>query len=123
MAETLKDLEAAALRLPVDSRAKLVQRLLASLDPGHQIDVMEMLRGEAGAGAMTIAVLHDLTMAARYCDRLLLLDGGAVVAEGPPAGVLTPDLLRQVYGIDARVETGGNWPTVTTFGRVRDKDD
>ena len=84
---------------------------------------MEMLRGEADAGAMTIAVLHDLTMAARYCDRLLLLDGGAVVAEGPPAGVLTPDLLRQVYGIDARVETGGNWPTVTIFGRVRDKDD
>lgn len=112
-----------ARALAVEAPGLIADEPLASLDPGHQIDVMEMLRGEADAGAMVVAVLHDLTMAARYCDRLLLIDGGAVAADGPPAEVLTPELLRQVYGIDARVETGGDWPTVTTFGRVRDKDD
>ena len=40
-------------------------------------------------------------------------------ADGTPHEVLTPDLLRTVYGIDARVESGGEWPTVTTFGRAR----
>jgi iron complex transport system ATP-binding protein len=108
-----------ARALAVEAPALIADEPLASLDPGHQIDVMELMRSEADAGALVIAVLHDLTMAARYCDRLLLIDGGRVAADGTPADVLTPDRLRAVYGIDARVETGGDWPTVTTFGRVR----
>jgi len=109
-----------ARALAVEAPALIADEPLASLDPGHQIDVMEMMRGEADAGALVIAVLHDLTMAARYCDRLLLVDGGSVAADGTPAEVLTPERLRSVYGIDARVETGGDWPTVTTFGRARE---
>jgi iron complex transport system ATP-binding protein len=58
-------------------------------------------------------------MAARYCDRLVLIDRGAVVADGAPAEVLTPANLKAVYGIDARVELGGDWPTITTLGRSR----
>ena len=108
-----------ARALAVEAPALIADEPLASLDPGHQIDVMEMMRAEADAGALVIAVLHDLTMAARYCDRLLLVDGGRLDADGRPAEVLTPDSLRRVYGIDAKVETGGDWPTVTTFGRVR----
>jgi len=108
-----------ARALAVEAPALIADEPLASLDPGHQIDVMELMRAEADAGALVIAVLHDLTMAARYCDRLLLIDEGAIVADGAPADVLTPDLLRRVYGIDARVESGGDWPTVTTFGRTR----
>lgn len=108
-----------ARALAVEAPALIADEPLASLDPGHQIDVMELLRAEADGGALVIAVLHDLTMAARYCDRLLLVDGGTVVADGTPAEVLTAERLRSVYGIDARVETGGAWPTVTTFGRVR----
>ncbi len=73
----------------------------ASLDPGHQIDVMDMLRAETAGGALVIAVLHDLTLAARYCDRLLLIDEGRIVADGTPAEVLTAERLRAVYGIDA----------------------
>ena len=80
---------------------------------------MELLRAEADGGGLVIAVLHDLTMAARYCDRLLLIDEGRIVADGTPAEVLTAARLRAVYGIDARVETGGEWPTITTFGRAR----
>lgn len=108
-----------ARALAVEAPALIADEPLASLDPGHQIDVMELMRSEADAGVLVIAVLHDLTMAARYCDRLLLIDGGSVVAAGTPAEVLTPELLRRVYGIDARVETGGDWPTVTTLGRAR----
>ena len=106
-----------ARALAVEAPALIADEPLASLDPGHQIDVMDLLRAEAERGALVIAVLHDLTLAARYCDRLLLIDDGSIVADGAPADVLTADRLRSVYGIDARVETGGAWPTITTLGR------
>ena len=108
-----------ARALAVEAPALIADEPLASLDPGHQIDVMDMLRAEAAGGALVIAVLHDLTLAARYCDRLLLIDAGQIVADGTPTEVLTAERLRAVYGIDARVETGGEWPTITTFGRAR----
>ena len=107
-----------ARALAVEAPALIADEPLASLDPGHQIDVMDMLRAEAAGGALVIAVLHDLTLAARYCDRLLLIDGGRIVADGTPAEVLTAERLRAVYGIDARVETDGEWPTITLFGRA-----
>lgn len=108
-----------ARALAVEAPALIADEPLASLDPGHQIDVMELLRAEARAGGLVIAVLHDLTMAARYCDRLVLVDAGTVIADGTPAEVLTPANLKSVYGIDARVELGGDWPTITTLGRSR----
>ena len=107
-----------ARALAVEAAALIADEPLASLDPGHQIDVMEMLRAEAAGGALVIAVLHDLTLAARYCDRLLLIDGGRIVADGSPAEVLTSERLHSVYGIDARVETGGAWPTITVLSRA-----
>jgi iron complex transport system ATP-binding protein len=108
-----------ARALAVEAAALIADEPLASLDPGHQIDVMDLLRAEAAAGGTVIAVLHDLTMAARYCDRLLLIDGGRVIADGTPGDVLTAERLRAVYGIDARIEKGGAWPAITTIGRVR----
>lgn len=106
-----------ARALAVEAPALIVDEPLASLDPGHRIDVMTLLRAQADAGDTVIAVLHDLTLAARYCDRLLLIDAGRVVADGAPATVLSADRLRSVYGINARVETDGEWPTITIFGR------
>jgi len=108
-----------ARALAAEAPALIADEPLASLDPGHQIDVMELLRAEARGGAAVIAVLHDLTMAARYCDRLLLIDRGTLVAEGTPGEVLTPANLEAVYGIRARVELGGDWPTITALGRSR----
>jgi iron complex transport system ATP-binding protein len=108
-----------ARALAVEAPALIADEPLASLDPGHQIDVMDMLRAEAVGGGLVIAVLHDLTLAARYCDRLMLIDEGRIVADGTPADVLTAERLRAVYGIDAAVETGGEWPTITLFGRAR----
>jgi iron complex transport system ATP-binding protein len=108
-----------ARALAVEAPMLVADEPLASLDPGHQIDVMDLLRGEAHGGGLVIAVLHDLTMAARYCDRLLLIDKGAIVADGPPAAVLTRANLRAVYGIEAEVDLGGAWPTITALGRSR----
>lgn len=107
-----------ARALAVEAPALVADEPLASLDPGHQIDVMELLKAEARSGATVIAVLHDLTMAARYCDRLVLMQCGALAADGAPADVLTPANLKTVYGIDARVEIDGGWPTITTLGRA-----
>jgi iron complex transport system ATP-binding protein len=103
--------------LAVGADGLVVDEPLASLDPGHQIDVMTLLAREAREGALVVAVLHDLTMAARYCDRLLLLDKGHLVTDGTPAEVLTPDLLDRVYGIRALVETGSASPIVVPLER------
>lgn len=107
-----------ARALAVGAAGLVVDEPLAALDPGHQIDVMDLLRREARSGALVVAVLHDLTMAARYCDRLLLMDGGRLVAEGAPAQVLTAERLREVYGISARVDVTGAAPVVVPIGRI-----
>ena len=109
-----------ARALAVGAAGLVADEPLASLDPGHQIDVMDLLAREARSGALVIAVLHDLTMAARYCDRLLLLDEGALVADGTPLDVLTAERLRQVYGIHARIDISGDFLTVVPLGRTPD---
>lgn len=106
-----------ARALAVEAKGLVADEPLASLDPGHQIDVMEVLASEARAGALVIAVLHDLTMAARYCGRLILMDEGRIAADGLPGEVLTPENLRAVYGIEARIDRSGPTPVVVTLGR------
>lgn len=88
----------------------LADEPLANLDPGHQIDMLALLHAEAQAGRGVIAVLHDLASAARFADHILLLHRGGIFAQGTPVGVLTPDNLRQVYGIAA---TTGRTPAGT----------
>ncbi|OSM42185.1 ABC transporter ATP-binding protein [Nesterenkonia sp. PF2B19] len=68
------------------------------LDIGFQHQVLQLLRG---LRITTVVVLHDLNLAARYCDRLLLLHDGGVRASGRPDDVLAPDLLDEVYGVGA----------------------
>ena len=95
-----------ARALAVEAPALIADEPLAALDPGHQIEVMALLRRQAEQGALVIAVLHELTMAARHCDRLLLIDGGRLVADGAPADVLTQARLAEVYGIRAWMGEG-----------------
>lgn len=90
-----------ARALAVEADVLIADEPLAALDPGHQLQVMELLAAQAHAGALVIAVLHDLTMAARYCDRLLLIDQGRLVADGDADAVLTEALLERVYGVRA----------------------
>jgi len=73
----------------------------AGLDPAHQIALMATFRALAGEGRGVLASLHELGLAARWCDRLAVLDAGRIVAEGPPEAVLTPALLARIYGVTA----------------------
>ncbi|MCI3930963.1 ABC transporter ATP-binding protein [Streptomyces sp. AN091965] len=82
------------------------------LDIRYQLEILGLVKE---LGTANLLALHDLTLAAYYCDRLYVLDGGRVVASGPPATVLTGELLAEVYGVTAEVAvhpaTGA--PTVT----------
>ncbi len=71
------------------------------LDPRHQLDLMALLRARVARGATCFVVLHDLTLAARYCDQVILIDRGSVVCQGQPNEVLSDERLAQVYGIRA----------------------
>ncbi|HXQ09517.1 MAG TPA: ABC transporter ATP-binding protein [Caulobacteraceae bacterium] len=78
----------------------------AGLDPETQFLALMRLRERATAGAAVVVTLHDLTLAARFCDRVAVMDSGRIVAAGAPLGVLTPDLLAGVFALDgALVET------------------
>jgi iron complex transport system ATP-binding protein len=86
----------------------LADEPLASLDPAHQIDLVDRLRVHAAAGVGVMLVLHDLVQAQRAADDALLIDAGRIVAAGPVGQVLTPDRLASAFGIRvAAVEDQG----------------
>ena len=91
-----------ARALAVEAPWMLADEPTAGLDPHHQLLVMDVLKYQAAAGGGVLLVLHDLVMAARFMDRLILLDKGKVVVEGPPELVLTQENLQQVYEVNAR---------------------
>lgn len=76
----------------------------AALDLYHQLHVMELLQSQAKNGGAVIAALHDLSLAAHFCTRLILLHEGKVVAEGEPIKVLTPENISAVYGVSVSVD-------------------
>ena len=81
----------------------LADEPLASLDPAHQLDVAERLRGVAAAGGGVVLVLHDLNLAARIADDAVLLRGGRVVAAGAAAEVLTAPRIAEAYGVAVEI--------------------
>ena len=95
-----------ARALAVGAPALLADEPTASLDPYHALQVMQVLRRVAHEGRLVIAVTHDLGLAARFCDRILLLDQGRKVADGTPQAVLTAERLRAVYRVDPAVLAG-----------------
>lgn len=97
----LASLAQAVVREP---RVLLLDEPTSALDLRHQAVVMGFLKQLAGEGRVVVAVLHDLTLAARYADQVLVLDQGALAAQGPPADAITSDLLARVYGVSGRVE-------------------
>ncbi len=79
----------------------LADEPISGLDPGHAIDVMDRLGRLAHSGKSVIVVIHDLTLAARYCDRLVLLHETQIAADGPSETVLTEENLARCYGVKA----------------------
>jgi iron complex transport system ATP-binding protein len=81
----------------------LADEPLASLDPAHQLDVLDQLRAVAARGAGVVVVLHDLSHAARVADDVVLLREGRVIAQGPRNDVMIADRVREGFGIDVHV--------------------
>lgn len=88
-----------ARALAVEAEILLADEPLAGLDPRHQLEAMLLLRQAAAAGTGVVVVLHDLTLAGRFCDRLVLLDQGRILVDGPPERVLGDDHLAQAFGV------------------------
>ena len=92
-----------ARALAQQPRVLLLDEPTANLDILHQLRVLNLIRESLNGGLTAIAAIHDLSMAARYCDRLALLSDGRVVAEGAPEEVLTPERIEAAYGVRAAV--------------------
>jgi iron complex transport system ATP-binding protein len=93
-----------ARALAQEPRVLLLDEPTSNLDVRHQLDVLALAREQAHAhGLGVVAAVHDLSQAARFCDRLVLMVGGSVIADGEPEAVLAPERLRHAFGIDAQL--------------------
>jgi iron complex transport system ATP-binding protein len=91
-----------ARALAQDTPLLLLDEPTSSLDIGHQLDLLERIRARArGDGRTVVTAMHDLNLAARYADRIAVLDHGRLVALGTPRDVLSATLLRDVWGVTA----------------------
>lgn len=79
----------------------LVDEPAAHLDPVHQLRLMELLREEAAQGAAVIVTLHDLALASRFCDEIVVLQSGRVVSQGTPDEALSDIVLATAFGVSA----------------------
>jgi iron complex transport system ATP-binding protein len=103
----------------------------AALDPEHQIRIYDLIEGAARGGKAVLVATHELWLAGRYATRIVLLDRGRVVADGPPRAVLTRAVLEPVYGpcLAYREAPGGGagplvvpWPVAEAPARPRGTD-
>jgi iron complex transport system ATP-binding protein len=93
-----------ALALAQETPILLLDEPTTFLDVGHQLEVLTLIRQlNRTQGKTIVLVLHDLNQAARFADRMIALQAGRIVADGPPAAVLTPALLVEVFQVQAYI--------------------
>ncbi len=93
-----------ARALVQETQILLMDEPISNLDINHQIQIMDLVKSyQEEKGITVIAVLHDLNIAAQYCQRLILLDKGKVYCCGSPQEVLTRDNIVSVYGVDVHI--------------------
>ena len=110
-----------ARALAQEAQIILLDEPTAALDIGHQqqaLELLDLLRDEAGL--TLVAAMHDLTLAAQYADRMVLLDGGKVSADGVPRDVLTEPLIASHYGASIDVVPVGGRIAIVPRRRARD---
>lgn len=98
----------------------LADEPFTGLDPAHQFEAADLLRTFAARGGGVVLTIHDLALAARIADRIVILDAGRVVADDTPEAALTPATLRKVYGIEAEWLIGrvqGASPLIAIHGK------
>lgn len=97
----------------------LADEPLTGLDPGHALDTLALFRRLAhDEGKGVIVTLHDLNLAARFADRVLVLGEGRLVVDGTAEEALTPEILARVYGVVARRHAGEGGPLIEVLGRA-----
>ncbi len=94
-----------ARALAQEPRLLVLDEPTASLDLGHEMELFELVRRLVGQGLAALVVSHHLNLAARYSDRMLLLDKGRIAAAGPPRTVMEPELLSRVFKWPVRIMT------------------
>ncbi|MFC7379624.1 ABC transporter ATP-binding protein [Brevundimonas sp. GCM10030266] len=104
-----------ARALTASAGALLADEPVAGLDPDAQLLVLDCLRTRAQAGQAVLVSLHDLTLAARYSDRVVVLDEGRVVADAAPLIALTPEAMASVFGLNARWIEGPDGPLLSSL--------
>jgi iron complex transport system ATP-binding protein len=106
-----------ARALAQDAPCLLLDEPTASLDINHQVRTLDLI---GGLEETVVAAVHDLDLAARYCDRVAVVAGGELQAVGPPRSVFQPDLLESVFGVSVAVEesrvTGA--PSITALSNT-----
>jgi iron complex transport system ATP-binding protein len=95
-----------------DPAVLIVDELTAGLDPRHALDALRRMKALGAQGRLVIASIHDLTLAARHADRIVALKAGRIVADGPTREVLTPELLKEVFDVEARIAETDQGPLV-----------
>jgi iron complex transport system ATP-binding protein len=100
-----------------EPRVILADEPLASLDLYYQQQVLKLLRRYTSRERAVILSLHDLSLAAAWCDRLVLMEAGRVVAVGTPQAVLTAENLRQVFRVEAEIDFSAAVPLLRMQGR------
>jgi iron complex transport system ATP-binding protein len=91
-----------ARALAVEATFLLADEPLASLDPRYQFEIMCVLAGQARGGDGVVVVMHDLALAARYADRIILMKDGAILADGPPETMLSGENVQSVFNVQTR---------------------
>lgn len=100
-----------ARALAQDTGIMILDEATASLDVRHSIDIMQALRTRVVRhGATVIAAIHDLELAAAFCDEMLILQAGKLHAAGPVQHLLTTELLQEVFGVDAVIQQPADQP-------------
>lgn len=100
----------------------LLDEPTSSLDMRHQLDLVETARRRARGGTAVVAILHDLNLAMRFADRVILLAHGALAADGAPRETVTADMIRRVFEVDATIhftEDGVPFLLPQTMQRLR----
>jgi iron complex transport system ATP-binding protein len=92
-----------AMALAQETATLLLDEPTTYLDLAYQLDVLDLLADLNEQGRTIVMVLHDLNQAARYADRLIALRGGQIVAQGSAEEVMTPETLKQVFGLNAQI--------------------
>ncbi len=107
-----------ARALAVNAPVLLADEPVASLDPYHQLKIMAALAACAAQGALVVAVLHDLALAARFCTRMILISEGCIHGDGPPESVLNDEALHDHYRVLPYLARYENEPVILPWRTI-----